>query len=155
MSTLTKKPERGAGREYLNPFEMMRREFENTMSNFWPEGEFALTRGAMPMMDLSETDGNVEIKLDLPGVKPEEIHVEVRGNEVVIHGERNEEKEEKDEKRNFHRTERRWGKFERTVMLPCEVAAEKVEATYHDGVLELKLPKMEVSTTKTVPVKAV
>jgi HSP20 family protein len=154
MSTLMRKPERGGLREFLNPFEMMRREFEETMSNVWPEGEFALTRGAMPMMDVSETDGNVEIKLDLPGVKPEEIKVEVRGNEVMIHGERKEEKEEKDEKRNFHRMERRWGKFARTVMLPCEVAADKVEANYHNGVLELKLPKREPNTSKTVPVKA-
>lgn len=154
MSTLMKKPEGKVARPYVNPFELMRREFDEVMSNFWPEGEFALTRGANPLMDISETDGMVEVKVDLPGVKPEEIKVEVRGNEVLIHGERKEEKEEKDESRNFHRMERRWGKFSRIATLPCDVAAEKVEAHYHDGVLELKLPKVAPTTTKVVPVKA-
>lgn len=155
MSTLTETPDKGSSRTIFKPLEMLRREFEEAMSNIWPEGEFAFTRGAMPLMDLSETDGCLDIKVDLPGVKPEEIHVEVRGNEVIVYGERKEEKEEKDGTRNFHRTERRWGKFARTVTLPCEVQSDRVEATCRNGVLELKLPKSEPCTTKAISVKAV
>lgn len=153
MSNLLRKPETPV-RDLRNPFETMRREFDDVMARFWPEGEFAMSRGTLPMMDVSETDAAVEVKLDLPGVKPEEIHVEVRGNEVDISGERKEEKEDKDEGRNFHRMERRWGRFARTATLPSDVAAEGAETTFSNGVLNLKLPKAKPSTTKTVVVKA-
>ena len=104
-----------------------------------------------PSMDLSETDGDVQIAMDAPGFKPEEIEIEVTGNAVRIHGEHKEEKEEKG--RKFHRIERRMGSFSRMIELPCDVKEDKVAAEYKDGVLRVTLPKTEAAKTRKVIVK--
>jgi len=105
-----------------------------------------------PSLDLSETDGEVQITMDAPGMKPEEIDIEVTGDTVRIHGEHKEEKEEKG--RKFHRIERRTGMFDRMVGLPCNVKEDKVAAEFKDGVLRVMLPKAEGAKTHKVAVKA-
>jgi HSP20 family protein len=106
--------------------------------------------GFVPL-DLSETDDAVEAKLDLPGFKPEDIHLEVHGDRLTVKGERTETKEEKD--KTWHRTERRTGSFSRLVPLPCAVDEEKVDANYEDGVLTIRLPKRADAKGRKIPVK--
>ena len=110
-----------------------------------------LTGERIPSLDLSETDGEIQVKLDVPGIKPDEIDIEVRGDTLHVRGEHKEEKEEKG--KTFHRIERHTGSFSRSVALPCCVNEEKVIAECHDGVLTINLPKTEESKTRKVKVK--
>ena len=115
------------------------------VGEMWP-----LSR-VVPSLDLSETDNNVEVRMDLPGIKPEEIDIHLTDNALTVSGERKEEKEEKG--KTFHRIERRQGSFSRTVTLPCCVDDAKVDAHYKDGVLTIKMPKSEEAKVRKVKVR--
>lgn len=80
-------------------------------------------------------------KMDVPGIKPDDITVRVTGDTVHISGKRNEEQEAKE--KTFHRVERRAGSFMETVVLPATVKDENVQAEFHDGVLTVTLPKSD------------
>jgi len=107
---------------------------------------------SIPAVDLSETDGELQLTVDVPGMKAEEINVEVSGRNVQIRGEHKEEKEEKG--RTYHRIERRTGSVYRKVELPCAVKEDQVAAEYKQGVLTVKLPKSEGAKAHRVTVKA-
>lgn len=94
-----------------------------------------------PRLDLSETDKDVQLTLELPGLTENDISVELLENAVKIHGEKKDERETKEH--NFHRTERTFGSFERVVPLPVKVDRERVSATFKNGVLSVTLPKTE------------
>jgi len=141
-----------------DPFRSLQDEMDEMFSRFserW-NGEQGLAGMRIPSVDLSETDGELQIAVEMPGLKPEEIDIDVSGNTVRISGEHKEEKkEEKEEKgRRYHRIERRSGSFFRTVELPCSVEEDKVAAEYKDGVLKVTLPKAEEAKTHKVKVKS-
>ena len=138
---------------FFHPFETLRREFDDLFGRLatdwdgkWMTSEF---RAAC---DLSETADAYHLRMDVPGIKPDDITVQVTGDTVHVSGERKEEKEDKG--KTYHRVERRSGKFAETIMLPSMVNDEKVQAEFHDGVLTITLPKSESSKTRTVKVKA-
>jgi HSP20 family protein len=90
--------------------------------------------------------------MDVPGIKPDDITVQVTGDAVQISGERKEEKEEKG--KAYHRLERRSGTFSQMLRLPSVVNEEKVQAEFHEGVLTVTLPKTEATRTRMVKVKS-
>ena len=142
-----------------DPFRALQAEMDDVLTRFsevWTGDEGLMERVRIPSLDLSETDGEVQIKVDVPGMKPEEIDIEVTGNTVRISGQHTEEKkEDKEEKgRTYHRIERRSGSFSRSVELPCAVKEDKVSAEYKDGVLKMTLPKSEEAKTHKVTVKS-
>ncbi|GIW06517.1 MAG: Hsp20/alpha crystallin family protein [Dehalococcoidia bacterium] len=92
-----------------------------------------------PRMDIFEQDGNLVIKADLPGLKKDDIEVTLDQGDLVIRGERKEEKEVKEE--NYYRSERSYGSFYRRLALPFDAKPEQVQAEYKDGVLEIRIPK--------------
>jgi HSP20 family protein len=122
--------------------ERIRREFDRLIKEFFAKEEPA-KRHFAPALDVYETDGEVVVKAELPGVKKEDVEVLVRDNSLIIRGEKKEEKEEKTEA--YHRVERVYGKFERVVALPVDVKLEGVKAKFKDGVLEIRLPKEKTS----------
>jgi HSP20 family protein len=95
----------------------------------------------VPPVDVYEEGNDIVLKAELPGMKKEEIEVDVSGDLVTLSGKK--EKEEKVERKDYHRLERATGAFTRTVRLPAEVALEKVTATFKDGVLEVRAPKAD------------
>lgn len=128
-------------------------EMETMISRLWEDGQEAWFGTAIaPSLDISETGSALEAKLDLPGVKPEEIEIQLNGNVLTVSGERKEEQEEKG--KTFHRVERRAGSFSRTVTLPCQVEEDEVAAEYHDGVLTITLPKTDSAKAKKIEVKS-
>ena len=135
-----------------DPVGAAREEMNELVSRMWggeDEGWFA---GAIaPSLDLSETDTTVEVRMDLPGVKPKDIDIQLNGNLLTITGQRDEQQEEKG--RTFHRVERRAGHFSRSLTLPCHVAESEVAAEYRDGVLQITLPKTEESKAHKIKVK--
>jgi HSP20 family protein len=106
----------------------------------------------VPAANLVETENEFEVTLELPGLKPEEVKVELREGALWVSGERKEEKEEKG--KTFHRMERRYGEFRRVIPLPSEVKEEKIEAEFHNGVLKIKLPKSEEVKPRHIEVKS-
>ena len=112
---------------------------------FGREGKF------MPEANLLETDKAVEVTVELPGMKPEDVRVEVKENALWITGEKKEEKEEKG--KTFHRIERRAGMFRRVFQLPVEVSEEQVDARFAEGVLKITLPKAAKVAPKQIEVK--
>jgi HSP20 family protein len=104
-----------------------------------------------PAVDIQETDKEYLIKAELPEVKKENVKVEVLDGMLTIEGERTQEKEEKGKK--FHKIEREYGKFMRQFTLPPEVATDKMEAEFKDGVLNVHLPKTALAKPKAIEVK--
>lgn len=103
-----------------------------------------------PRMDLSETDDAFLIKVDLPGLKKDEITVNVEDHRLMVRGERKEER--KEEKENFLRMERSSGSFFRSVTLPPAVKEDAIQAEFKDGVLTITIPKTEESTSRRIQV---
>lgn len=136
-----------------DPFAGLQKEMDDLLSRFqadWGGGD-GLPAVTIPAADLSETDDSLQIRMDMPGLKAEEINIEVTGNSIRISGEHKEEKEEKG--RTFHRIERRSGSFARAMTLPVSVKEDKVTAECKDGVLTITLPKTETAKTHRVTVK--
>lgn len=107
---------------------------------------------ALMPLDMYETQDDVVVKAAIPGVKPEDIEVTVTGDLLTIKGEFKSENEQRDEKRNYHRQERRFGSFSRQVALPSRVNADACQADFENGVLTLKLPKVEEAKVKKVQI---
>lgn len=136
-----------------DPFSGFQKEMDDLMSRIQADWDGnGLAELTAPSVDLSETDDALQIRMDVPGVKAEEINIEVTGNTIRISGEHKEEKEEKG--KTFHRLERTSGSFSRTLALPAAVKEDQVTAECADGILTIKLPKTEVAKTQKVPVKA-
>lgn len=104
-----------------------------------------------PALDVSETESEFCVKIDLPGIKPEEVKVEVLDNNLVVSGNRNTESEESTG--SFHRVERRSGSFTRSISIPSEVDVESIDAHYEHGVLAVTLPKLAKQQPKKVQIR--
>ena len=103
-----------------------------------------------PSVDISETENQYEVKAEIPGLKKEDIKLSVEDNVLTLSGERKYENET--EKKNYHRIERAYGKFERSFRLPREVDAGNIKANYKNGVLTVHIPKTETVKPKEIAV---
>jgi HSP20 family protein len=145
----------------LAPFEEIERWFENAWlrpsslfgPTFWPTGRLAEMKEVAPSCDMYEEGNELVVKADLPGVKKEDIKVDVSGNMITISGEK--KKEEKSEQEGYYRFERSYGSFYRRFDLPEGLDTDKVKAHYEDGVLEVRIPKTEeaVKKAKHIPIE--
>jgi HSP20 family protein len=109
-----------------------------------------LLSGWTPALDLYEDKDNLFVKMELPGMKREDIDVSLHEGSLSISGER--KSEQKHETADVYRAERFFGRFQRTVALPTPVAADKVKAQYKDGILTVTLPKTEEAKPKQIDV---
>jgi HSP20 family protein len=114
------------------------------------EGEFALADWR-PAVDTYEENNNIVIKAELPGVKKENVTIDIKDNMLTLKGERSEETEVKEE--NYYRKERSYGKFHRAFTLPDAVDPNKIEASFKDGVLKISIPKAEEAKSKKIEIK--
>jgi HSP20 family protein len=120
--------------------------FEPRFPMPWRLDEFEL------MMDVAEDENAYIIKASLPGVKPEDVEVTLQNNVLTLKGEAKADKEIKEER--YHLRERSYGSFMRSLALPANVKADQIEAKHEDGVLIVRLPKMEEDKPKKIAVKA-
>lgn len=118
----------------------------------WPD---LLPRRNMPRADVAMTDKDLLVTLELPGMDEKDVEIKLSGNQLVVSGERKERKEDKD--KHYHRMETVYGAFERRFDLPDDVRceADAVKATFHKGILEIRVPKVEPKPTARIPIKAV
>jgi HSP20 family protein len=128
----------------------MNRLFNSSLTGWRSRGVDLLEGAWGPAVDIYDSKDNVMVRVDIPGMKKDEIDVSVHKDTLIIKGEKKQEKELKE--KDFVRTERFYGSFNRAIRLPAEVQAEKVNATYKNGVLELVLPKKEESKPKQLKI---
>lgn len=105
----------------------------------------------MPAMDVEETKDEVLVRAELPGLKKEEIRLQVHGDALVLSGERKQESERND--RRLHIVEREYGQFQRVIQLPAEVDGAQAKAQYEAGVLTIRLPKREEAKPKEISIE--
>ncbi len=115
-----------------------------------PTTESLQSSGFMPQIDVKEDDKKVYVEAELPGLNEKEINVELKDNVLTISGEKKEEKEEKDKK--YHRVERSYGYFQRSINLGSKVDEKNVKASFKNGVLAIELPKDVEKITKSVKI---
>ena len=125
-----------------DPITAFRREMDRLFESFgrdlgWPGSENRATAMA-PSIDVSETDNELRIDADLPGVEEKDVDVTISGNLLTIRGEK---KAEKEEKKDFHLVERSYGSFSRSLTLPFAADPGKAKATFKNGVLSISVPK--------------
>lgn len=155
MSTLTKREPSTLRRFFGNhPLWQLRHEMEDAFENVLGDtGLFQSSSEMIPNVDVSETDGEIQVETDLPGFKPEEVDIEVNDNYLTISGSHSEEQVEEGDGRKYHRVERRSGSFSRSVLLPCAVKQDGVTAELKEGVLTVTLPKSEEARRQKITVK--
>lgn len=128
-------------------------DFDDLVSRFFEEPFFNVRGPQMwtPSSDVIETEDQIKICLDLPGMKKENLDIQLtESNTLVVRGER---KYEEQDKSKYHRLERFYGNFTRSFVLPTSVDAEKINANFKDGVLEIILPKVETAKSRKITVK--
>ena len=134
------------------------RSFQEEMNRMFNEffrgsngGEQGWLAGAWtPPVDIYETDDALVLTAELPGVSKDDVSIEIHNNTLTLRGERKHDAEVKEE--HYHRVERAYGTFQRAFVLPTLVDQEKVQATYHDGILELRLPKVEAAKPRRIAI---
>ncbi|MEZ5864480.1 MAG: Hsp20/alpha crystallin family protein [Geminicoccaceae bacterium] len=126
-----------------DPFSLMRREMDRLFDNYsrdWPAP--ALAKGLMsPKVDVAETEKGLEISAELPGIEQKDINLDLTNGILTLQAEHHAEKEEKDEKKRYHVVERSRGSFMRRFAVPFEPDADKVQASFENGVLKIKVPR--------------
>ena len=136
-------------RDVFSTQDRFNRLFNQTLSQMYGEEEGKLGNWS-PAVDVFETDPNLVVKAELPGIDPKDVEIRVENNTLFLKGQRKFENEVKEE--NYHRIERSYGSFTRTFALPGSIDAEKVSADYKGGVLTLTLPKREEAKPKTIKI---
>jgi len=130
----------------------LRRQMNRLFEDFFGEpGERPPAAGWLPAVNVVENPEAVIVEAEVPGFDPKQVQVSVVGDVLHLKGEAKEEREEKD--RTYHRVERRYGSFERSVALPAPVNPERVEAVARNGLLTVTLPKRESVKARTIEIK--
>ncbi len=156
---MTKQTYSGAESPLTASVERLRKEVDHLLELAWQQGEKALDKfgfraGALtssPAVDVLETEDDVLVLVDLPGVDPNKISVELSGNMLTVTGER--PVPEAESCRVAHTRERFSGTFRRSVPLPVPVNADDVEAEAVNGVLRVRMPKTESARSKRIPIR--
>ena len=130
----------------------LRKEMERLFDRFFEPAEMPTLGDWSPTVDVSEDKDTITIKAELPGVEQKDIAVSLQDGMLSIKGEKRAESEEKDKR--YHRVERSYGAFYRSIQLPSAVDAGKVAATFKDGVVTITLPKAPEAKGTTIPIKA-
>jgi len=155
LPTQTTGPSRLPARMFEHPLQQFRGELDALFDRFFSGWPTLTDRGRgrdwLWDVDVEETDKDILVRAEAPGFEPKDFDIHVSGNTLTIRAEHKQEVEEKQE--GFHYRERRFGRFQRSIPLPATVDADKVEAHYRNGVLELRLARTEEAQRKRIEVK--
>ena len=146
-------PKRKNDRTDRSPVLSLKDEVNRLFDEFFSGGFFTLpSKGEwLPALDVSETNTQVVVRAEVPGIDPKDIDVSITGDILTIKGEKREETAK--EEQNYHRIERRYGSFQRVLTLPATVEASKVNASYKNGILTIFLDKKEESQGRNIQIK--
>ncbi len=143
-----------------NGFVALQQAMNSLFENFSPAFEWptvaapGAARAWNPRLDMIETEKELLVTAELPGLEEKDVDVSLSGDLLLIRGDKRAEKEEKG--KTFHRLERSWGSFQRALVLPCDVDRNAIKATFAKGLLTVTLPKTESAklSVRKIPVKA-
>ncbi|MCC6947983.1 MAG: Hsp20/alpha crystallin family protein [Bradyrhizobiaceae bacterium] len=135
----------------VSPFGALHREIDRLFDDFSRGFPSFGTTDLVPRMDVYETDKEIELTAELPGLEEKDVEINVADGLLTIRGEKKSEKEEKD--KNYRLIERSYGSFSRTIELPAGVDPEKIKAAISKGVLKVSVPKPPAKETKKIEVK--
>jgi len=135
----------------FSDFDQVRREMLRLLDTVAGETFGDVGAGVFPPMNITQDDDNFYLRAEVPGIKPNELSISAVRNRVSLAGKR--EIQQEHERVSYHRKERAEGTFNRTVTLPTEVNAERVDARYVDGILTLTLPKAEEAKPRQITVR--
>ena len=130
--------------------ERMNRVFEDAAGRGWKTDEPSATNSWSPAVDIYETESEIMVQAELPGVARKDIALQLENNVLTLKGERKFEKETSQE--NYHRIERSYGGFSRAFTIPSSVDDDKIRADYKDGILKIALPKKEQVKAKQIKI---
>ena len=137
--------------EIEQPLTSFQREMNRLVDSFFG-GEFPWGDGQWrPRMDVAETESDIVVKAEVPGLDKDDISLSLQGDILTIRGEKKDER--KEEKGSYRLLERRYGSFQRTVTLPTGVDPEKIEAKFRNGVLTIKMSKTEETRARKIEIK--
>lgn len=144
--------DRPLARRDWNPFESLQREVDRLFHDFTRAGPLTGPIALTPSIDVSETDREIEIAVELPGLEERDVHVDLIDGILTIRGEKKIEKEEKD--KTYRIVERSYGSFERSLELPAGVDPAAIRASMTRGVLKVNIPKPAPAQSKKIEVKS-
>ena len=130
--------------------ERMNRVFEDAAVRGWKNDEPSATTSWSPAVDIYETDNEIMVQAELPGVDRKDIALQLENNVLTLKGDRRFEKETNQD--NYHRIERSYGGFSRAFTIPTIVDEDKIRADYRDGILKIALPKKEQVKAKQIKI---
>jgi HSP20 family protein len=128
-------------------------EMNRLFNDFFSQSPAKSERGDViwdPLVDISETENEIVVHAEIPGMKKEDVKINIQDNVLTISGEKKRVESEKEH--NYHRIERAYGCFERSFSLPSSIELDKVKATYKDGILTISLPKTTEEKPKEVSI---
>jgi len=153
-----KREEKNSGTPEEHPLARLRDDMDHVFDRFWRDPWSASLADLFPssggfglQVNLAESDNDVIVTTELPGVDSEDIDIDVSGNTLTIRGEKKQEKEDK--KQNYHYVERSYGSFHRSVQLPSAADPNKVDANFKNGILTVTLQKRPDAKPKRIEVK--
>jgi len=132
----------------------LRRDIDRLFDRLWDDFGMPLSTRVekeIPSIDLSETEDTLIIRAEVPGIDPEDLEISITDNILTIKGEM--KKTDENEKGDYHKMERRYGYFSRTLQLPCKIVVEDVHATYKKGVLTIDMPKCAQVSAPEIRIK--
>lgn len=138
-------------RTEANPLAMLQQEMDRLFDGFSRSFAGLSSRTLMPSMDLAETDKEIELTAELPGMEENDVQLNVVDNHLTIRGEKKNQREEKE--KDYHLVERTYGSFVRTVELPPGVNLDSIKAVMSKGILKVTVPKPAPAQAKTIEVK--
>ena len=126
---------------------------ENVLEDFFKNDRFYTPsrENWYPVVDVNEDDNGYHFQMELPGLTKDDVKISFKDDVLTVSGEK--KAEQKEEKKNYHYYERRFGKFERSFRINSDVIVDKIDASFNDGVLMIDLPKAEVAKPKEIEVK--
>lgn len=138
-----------AALDLFKEMDSFRRDLNQLFTNFDDRSSFPHLRGGWPAANMKETEHGLELELLVPGMDPKDIGIDVKQGLLTVSGERT---REAGEKNTWHRRERSYGKFSRSFKLPAEIDSAKVEASFRDGILKVRLPKAEAAKPRRIEI---
>ncbi|MFI4876375.1 MAG: Hsp20/alpha crystallin family protein [Blastopirellula sp. JB062] len=133
-------------------FADLRREMDGLFGALLNSDAQSAVAAWMPSLNVAETEAAYEVSVEIPGIAPEDVHVELKEGLLTISGERRQDQETEDKK--YHRVEHVYGKFERSLRLTSPVDEDNVSAEYDQGILNVTIPKAEKARPRKIEVKA-
>jgi HSP20 family protein len=129
----------------------LRNEIDTLFDRFIERPLSTLTGQLVPPLDISETDTEISVKMEIPGIEEENMDVSIVNDVLTVRGEKKREREESS--KIYHVTERTYGTFTRSVTLPVAVRVDMIRASYKKGILEINLPKKELTQAKKIEIQ--